>query len=83
VKLELTARAKECTERINELTSEYNDYQMLVSCIKALQAVKIHPDRFKYSNEDYDKVVNTVRDLCARHEIRLPDDTEWESVDII
>lgn len=83
MRLDLSSRAKECTERINELTQEYNDYQMLVSCIKALQAVKINPSKFKYSDDDYQKVIATVHDLCAKHEIRLPDDTEWDSVDII
>ncbi len=83
MKIELSERARECTVRINELTQEYNDYQMLVSCIKALQAVKLNPNKYRYSTEDYNTVVERVHDLCARHEIRLPDDTEWESVDIV
>lgn len=83
MKLDISGRVKECTERVDELVRECTDYQMLVSCIKALRAVKIYPEKYKYSAEDFDTVVNTVRNLCAQHEIRLPDDTEWESVDII
>lgn len=83
MKLDISERAKECTKRIDELTQEYNDYQMLVSCIKAVQAVKAYPDKFQYTPDDYEKVIATVRNLCDKHEITLPDDTEWESVDII
>jgi hypothetical protein len=83
MKLELTNRAKECSERIADLTQEHNDYQMLVSCIKALQAVKNNPDKFKYTDDDYKKVIETVHDLCARHEIRLPDENEWDSIEIV
>lgn len=83
MKLELSDRAKECSIRVNELTQEYNDYQMLVSCIKALQAVENNPTKYQYSTADYEKVIDRVRDLCAKHEIRLPENIDWNSVDII
>lgn len=83
MRLELSDRAKECTTRISELTQEYNDYQMLVSCIKALQAVEQNPQKYNYSDEDYNTVISRVNDLCARHEIRIPDGTAWASVDIV
>jgi hypothetical protein len=83
MRLELTSRARECAERIRDLEKEYKDYELLVSCIRALAAVKINPTKFEYSDDDYNKVVDKVRDLCARHEIRLPDDTDWDSVDIV
>jgi hypothetical protein len=85
MQIKLSDRAKECSEAMKELSEEMADYNSIVVCVRALAAVSNNPEKFKYEQEDYDKVVNKLRNLCAKHEIQLPttDYIEWSTVEIV
>lgn len=85
MQIKLSDRATECQSRMKELQSEMNDYNAIVMCIRALQAVSNSPGKYTYSQEDYDKVVDKLRSLCEKHEILLPatDYMEWGSIEIL
>lgn len=85
MRIRLSDRAKECNDRMIELVDELNDYNSIAMCAKALQAVATYPDKFEYSQDDYDKVITKFYNLCAKHEIKLPDDEfiEWSTIDIV
>lgn len=84
MKVKIADRIQECSTGLKNLTSEMNDYNTIVICIKALQAAAQYPNKFKYSDEDYKKVVDKLYKLCAKHEIQLSSDyVEWSSVEII
>lgn len=85
MKIKLSDRAKECSEAMRELSEEMADYNSIVMCVRALQAVANNPEKFTYDQSDYDKVVSKLRSLCAKHEIQLPDTEyiEWNTVEIV
>lgn len=85
MKIKISDRAKECSEAMRELSEEMADYNAIVMCVRALQAVTTNPEKFTYEQSDYDKVVNKLRNLCAKHEIPLPDSeyVEWNAVEIV
>jgi len=85
MKIKLSDRAKECSESMRELSEEMADYNSIMMCVRALQAVSSNPEKFKYEQADYDKVVAKLRSLCAKHEIPLPDAEyiEWSTVEIV
>jgi len=85
MKIQISDRAKECSEDMKELADEMNDYNAIVMCIKSLQAVHMQPEKFTYPQEDYDRVVSKLYNLCAKHEIQLPEAEymEWTSVEIV
>lgn len=85
MKLNLSERAKECAERSQEMKQEIDDLNQIVMCIRALQADEANPNKFNYDPKDYDGVLERLRSLCAKHELRLPDSDyiEWRSIEII
>lgn len=87
MKLKLSERAKECTERLDELRQEMEDLNHIVMCIRANQAVERDPERYKgkYDEKDYEEVLAYLRNLCAKHEIPLPNTgfIEWNSIEIV
>lgn len=88
MQIKLSERGIECNQKISELIQEMDDYQKIMMCIKALQAVEAESDKFKntYSQEEYDTVVNTLKNLCSKHEIILPNldgYVEWRSIEIL
>lgn len=85
MQIKLSDRAKEINDRYNELVQEKNDYNNIVMCIKALQAADMNRNKWNYTQEDYDGVVNRLRSLCAKHEVVLPDTDyiEWGNIEIV
>jgi hypothetical protein len=85
MKIKITDRVKECSQSIRELSEEMADYNSIAMCVNALAAVANKPEKYKYTQEDYDKVVAKLRSLCAKHEIVLPtsDYIEWGTVEIV
>lgn len=82
MQIHLSQRVDECQARIVELTQEMQDYQGIMACIGALQAVTRSPT--KYPMTDYQKVVTKLEHLCARHEIRIPSEgPDWESIEVV
>lgn len=84
MKLKLSERANECSTSMKELSEEMADYNSIVMCLRALQAVSNKPEKFNYEQSDYDLVVSKLRNLCAKHELQLPagDYIEWGSIEI-
>jgi hypothetical protein len=83
MELNISERVKETQMRIHDLVVELNDYTALVACIRALAAVTNNPDRFtKTSQDDINKLTERVRNICAKHEIRLPDYVEWGAIEL-
>lgn len=85
MQIKISDRAKECSESMRELSEEMTDYNSIVMCIRALQAVANNPEKFKYDQADHDKVVNKLRSLCSKHEIPLPDTDyiEWGTIELV
>jgi hypothetical protein len=85
MQIKISDRAKECSQAMKELSEEMTDYNAIVMCVRALAAVSNSPEKFKYEQEDYDKVVQKLRNLCAKHEIQLPtaEYIEWGTVEIV
>jgi hypothetical protein len=89
MKLDLISRTKEAQDRIQDLNSELNDYSTIVMCIKALQAAEANKHlptpKVAYTEEEYNKVIEKLRKLCAKHELKFPegDYIEWSSVEIV
>lgn len=85
MQIKLSDRAKECSESMKELSEEMNDYNSIVMCVRALAAVSNNPEKFKYEQSDYDKVVSKLQNLCAKHEIQLPNSEyiEWSTIEIV
>ena len=83
MQLKITDRLAEANKGVSELIGEINDYQSIVMCIRALQAVTNSPDRYTFTTADYDKVVAKLRNLCEKHEIVLPEYVEWSNIEIV
>lgn len=80
--LNLSDRVQESLARIGELVSEVNELSVLAASIRALAEVTSNPDKYRSSQEDIAKLIDRVRDICARHEIVLPDYVEWNTIEI-
>jgi hypothetical protein len=83
MELNISDRVKECQLRIHDLVVELNDYTALISCIRVLAAVGANPDKFKNTKqEDINKLSDRVRNICAKHEILLPEYIEWGAIEL-
>lgn len=85
MEINISERAVEAKTRMAELEEELNDYQGIITCIRALAAVEREPDKYIYDASDKEKVIDKLHNLCAKHEIRISTDgfIDWTSVEII
>jgi uncharacterized coiled-coil DUF342 family protein len=84
MKIKISDRSREAQDRIRELSQELNDYNAIIMLVRALQVVEASPEKFTYPQEDYDKVIQRLKYLCAKHEILYPDGyIQWSAVEIL
>lgn len=82
--INVTDRIADCKKKIMEMTEEIQDYNTLIMCISTLAEVNREPDKYKINNrqEEIDYVVNTIKDICSKHEIVLPEYIEWGAIEM-
>lgn len=83
MQLKISDRIQECMASMQTLNEEMQDYQNIVMLIKAVMAVSSETVPVKYNQDDYDKVIAKIRNLCAKHEIQLPEFVEWNTIELI
>lgn len=75
--IKLSDRAEDAKRAMIEARQELDDYNLIVSLVKAFQLANTEPEKHKFTQEEYDKCYAKLQNLCAKHEIRLPDYIDW------
>ena len=83
MEIKISDRVEEAKSRYIDIVAELNEYKMIQICVNAMAKYKASPEKYPSATEnEINELISKFESLCNKHEIKIPEFIEWESIEL-